>query len=76
MDELFLGNTSGIHFDDWGDTLDVQKLLKTSLISFDESFVTDTVGTSFKTFRNERVPQEAAYQADVEKIYEVGFLTE
>jgi hypothetical protein len=51
-----------------GDFLDVEELLKTSLLSFDESFVTNTVRSSFKIFHDEKVPQEAAYQAELERI--------
>jgi hypothetical protein len=50
------------------DYLDIEKLLKTALLSFDESFVVDTVGSSYKIFGNQKVPQEAAYQAELERI--------
>ena len=51
-----------------GKSLDMKSLLKTSLLSFDGLFVQSSVRSSFKMYQNEAVPQEAAYQAELERI--------
>jgi hypothetical protein len=49
-------------------TLDICALLKTAILSFDSSFVADSKRSSSKIIGNETIPQEAAYQAELERI--------
>jgi hypothetical protein len=51
-----------------GDHLDMNELLKISLLSFDGNFIYDSVRSSSNIFNNENVPQAAAYQAELERI--------
>jgi hypothetical protein len=56
-----------VPYDDGG-FLKVGSLLKTSLQHFDRNFVRDSMRSSFKMVYRKKVPQEAAYHAELQRI--------
>ncbi len=60
-------------FDSMGTGLDVVSLLKTTISSIDPLFMRNAIRSSFKRaplpgFRSVKVPQEAVYQSELERI--------